>query len=224
MATVKTKAVLPNPKPSPPLILSAPSQSAKEAPKGRLITCEIQNASTGLNLNAKKAAPGIKKSTPKNNAGVDKSPMESVGGHIPRCSSQGKSCHDSCPIEKLPTLGRNTVNRERSFSSIPQPENKDQSYKEEGCGSDIRNSEAQVKDIGGHSPKHGNHDNCKPVHPLVIPLNSKLKLKSNCQHEKTSDYCWGFPKLLYQKIRGIFADTSAQDFNDPESKSYLGNL
>src|SRR2546423_1092127 len=105
--------------------------------------------------------------------------MKRYSGHVTNCCSKCKCCQHSCPIKKLTPSRCNTMNRKCFFGFIPDKENDCEGYSKSSRGDNIWHSQTDMKDIGGHCTKNGNHRHCKPVDPGNIFFGCKLQDNRN---------------------------------------------
>ena len=168
IARARTSETGPSPSPSPPPLRAIfPSQSANEAPSGRVSTTRTRRRRSRSSPKKQIADFRNREQHGEEQTRGEEAEAGAVGRpEVTGCGSHRERRDDRPPSRTLSRLAVDAVNRERSLAaSATRREDERERDREEDGREDVGNTELDVQDVRGHRAEHGDHHHREPVPP-----------------------------------------------------------
>jgi len=104
---------------------------------------------------------------------------EGDGGGIARGRAESEGGEHRRPVEHLPSLRTDAVDRERSLAPVPGPEDHIEDDPVEDRRSDVRHTEADAQDVGDHRADDADHRHRQPVGPGDVAVLGELDVEGD---------------------------------------------
>jgi len=157
-------------------------------------------------------------------AGGEVAPPEGDRRHVAGGGSECERGQDRAPVEELPWLGVDAVDRQGPLVRPPPPDEHAEGDREHGRRHDVGDADPDVQDVGRHRPEHADHDDREPVLPRDVGARAHLDHERHREPEESERYGDQRSDGVGEEVRRGLAHPGGQDLDDPEEDRDLRDL
>ncbi len=163
-------------------------------------------------------------------AGSQVAQVERHRRQVPQGRAHGEGRYDGRPVERLAPGGVDGVDRHGLLGPLPTDEHGQQHDPVEGARHRVRDTESDMKDIGGHRAEHAHHDNSKPVRPCDVAPHRELQRQGGDEtDEPQADGQFGVHpvdevvgrRFAHRRREGLYRPEIDRDLGHPERAANL---
>ena len=170
-----------------------------------------------------RASAGIRMTTAEENARGQIAQVERHRGEVSERGPERKGRENRCPVEGLPSLGRDAVNGQRALAALPDPEDRGQDDGPQQGRPGIGDMDIEMQEIRDSGPGDRDRVRQEPVRKRSIATGRKLQQQPDDDHQHLGAATLEVAVRLQVVRRGLTTG-GRQDLHDPEDKNDLRDL